>query len=299
VSAATVVGGAASIHPIHWRAWVLRGALSIVAVTAAFLLIWRVGPWRPMSFAERRLANAGDIPAAVALGPDGAVWFTLDNADAIGVLRGDSIQRIPKTSENLEPLGLAVAPDGGVWFTDAVAEAIGHLSPDGTFESFPLPTPVTQFGRLAVARDDAIWAADSWSNSVVRLKDGNLVTYPLAAAGAAPFGIAADLDGGVWATLQAVNKLVHVDASGQITDFEPPTRSSGPSDVAVDSSGGVWLVELRAGKIAHYAAGSPSCCPTSLVICVTARSTSSSCHATMPGHSACGWLPTAVFGTRI
>ena len=59
----------------------------------------------------------------------------------------------------------------------------------------------------------------------------------------------------MWSTLQSAHKLVHVDAAGQLTELEPPTRSSGPSDIAVDPSGVVWFVELRAGQIGRYANG--------------------------------------------
>ena len=244
---ARVTGAAA------WR--LALGFVVLLGGTGLGLLSWRLGPWAPPGFAEQPLPTGGGVPAALALAPDGAVWFTLDNANAIGVLRGGRIQRILKGRENLEPLGLAVAPDGGVWFTDAVAEAIGHLAPDGTLESFPLPTGITQFGRLAVARDGAVWAAESWSNKLIRLQDGGFTPYPLSSANAAPFGIAADPDGGIWATLQVANKLVHVDANGEASEVEPPTRSSGPSDVAVDPSGAVWFVELRAGKIGRFANG--------------------------------------------
>jgi virginiamycin B lyase len=230
-------------------------ALVPFALAALGWLVWRVGPWTPPHFDEYRMLGGGDMPAALALGPDGAVWFTIDNADALGVLRNGRVQRIPKGRENLEPLGLAVADDGSVWFTDPIGEAIAHLTPEGAVESFPLPTKLTQFGRLAVATDGGVWAADSWSNSLVRLQAGTFTPYPASTSGAAPFGMAADPHGGVWSTLQSAHKLIHVDAAGQLTELEPPTRSSGPSDIAVDRSGVVWFVELRAGQIGRYANG--------------------------------------------
>jgi virginiamycin B lyase len=230
-------------------------AMVSVVLAAIGLIAWRMGPWTPPRFVEYRMLAGGDIPAALALGPDGAVWFTIENADALGVLRGGSMQRVPKGGENLEPLGLGVANDGSVWFTDPVAEAIGHRTADGRLESFPLPTRLTQFGRLTVATDGSVWAADSWSNSLVRLQAGTLTPYIASSAGAAPFGVAADPAGGVWATLQSANKLVHVELTGRVTELEPPTRSSGPSDIAIDRSGGVWFVELRAGKIGRYFEG--------------------------------------------
>jgi virginiamycin B lyase len=203
-------------------------------------------------FQEVRMLSGGDIPAAVALGPDNSVWFTIENGNALGVLREGKLQHVPKGGDNLEPLGLAAVADGSVWFTDPIADAIGHVTSDGSLESFPLPSQVTQFGRLAVASDGSVWVADSWSNSLVRYRDGAFTAYPASSGGAAPFGLAADREGGVWATYQVANKLVHVDAAGQVDELEPPTRSSGPTDVAVDATGAVWMVELRAGAIARF-----------------------------------------------
>ena len=72
--------------------------LALAAFTLATLgwLVWRVGPWTSPRFDEYRMLGGGDMPAALALGPDGAVWFTIDNADTLGVLRDGRMQRIPK-----------------------------------------------------------------------------------------------------------------------------------------------------------------------------------------------------------
>jgi virginiamycin B lyase len=225
----------------------------VAGAVLAGLALWRFGPWSTANTAEYRMLGGGDIPAAVAVAPDGSVWFTIDNSNAIGVLRDRSVQRISKGRDNLEPLGLAVAPDGQVWFTDALADSIGHLAPDGSIELIPLPTGVTQFGRLAVAPDGAVWFTDSWTNSVVRLKDGAFTPYEARSANAGPFGVAVDDNGVAWAALQNANKLVRIGSDGQLAEFEIPTRAAGPTDVALDASGAVWFVELRAGKIGRFA----------------------------------------------
>lgn len=248
--------------------------LVLIGVALAGLAAWRLGPGSTAPFSERRMLVAGDIPAAVAVGPDGNVWFTIDNSNALGVLRGGSLDRIHKGRDNLEPLGLAVAPDGDVWFTDALAEAIGHLPPGGSVESIPLPTGVSQLGRLAAAPDGAVWFADSWTNSIVRLKDGAFTAYPVSSPNAGPFGVAVDSQGVVWAALQNANRLVRIGPDGQLSELEVPTRAAGPSDVAVDAAGGVWFIELRAGKIGRFADGrfdeypvrSPSAGLTSLAV---------------------------------
>src|SRR4030095_4372788 len=103
-------------------------------------------------------------------------------------------------------------------------------------------------GRV-VAPAWAVWFAEPTLVSVTRLKDGVFTRHPVvrfAGAGealVAPFGIAVDAQGTVWATLQGANKLVRISTSGEMMAFEVPTLHSVPGDVAVDTTGTVWLLE--------------------------------------------------------
>src|SRR5262245_24089727 len=56
------------------KALVVAGVL--VAVAAAGFWLHSVWIWR--GFAEYRMVGARDIPTAIAVGSDGAVWFTID-----------------------------------------------------------------------------------------------------------------------------------------------------------------------------------------------------------------------------
>jgi virginiamycin B lyase len=159
------------------------------------------------------------------------------------------------------PLGLAADADGSAWYTDAHLRAVSHVSNDATITSFDLATPVARLGRLALAPDGAVWFAESTAVSVTRLQDGRFTRRAVgpftgaAEANVAPFGVAVDAQGTVWATLQSANKLVRIPARGEMTEFELPTRQSGPGDVAVDPSGGVWVLEVTANKVARFAGG--------------------------------------------
>jgi virginiamycin B lyase len=235
------------------RLAVILGALLLAATIAAGGLLWRLASPPSAAFVEQPLP--GTIPVAIAIDHAGGVWFTLESSQSIGVLRAGAVTAVPRGSEALEPLGLGIASDNSVWFTDATSEAIGHLLPDGTVERAPLPTHITQFGRLAVAPDDGVWFADNWSNSVVRLRDGAFTPFPATAQSAGPYGVAVGADGTVWATLQQTNRLLRVATDGRATELDVPTRAAGPTDIAVDATGGVWFVELRAGRIGHFADG--------------------------------------------
>ena len=244
-------------HRSHWLR--IAGLASLAAVVlGSVALAWPSVASLGVGPTEYRVLDAQDIPAALAIGPDGAIWFTLESSDALGVLRDGQMRKLPRGGgggETIEALGLAVDSSGGAWFTDITGQSIGHLAPDGSHESLRVPGPLAQLGRLATAPDGAVWFADSWGNSFTRALDGRLTAYPIRETNAAPFGVAIDAHGTVWGTLQVANKLVRIDPDGTYSELDVPTRNSTPTDIAVDGSGGVWFTELRSNRIGHFANG--------------------------------------------
>jgi virginiamycin B lyase len=236
----------------RWHLW-----LPVVVVVAAGLgaLVWRLALRPEPGFNEYPMLAKTDIPTALDIGPNGAVWFTIEFSDAIGVFRNGKIDRISKGSENLEPLGLAADGAGGAWYTDTPMRAISHISSDGTIQSFPLSTPIVRLGRLAIAPAGAVWFGDITTASVTRLKDGRFILHDVGSLGATPYGIAVDNTGTVWTTLQGADQLGWISIDGQVTALDVPTRNSGLGDISVDRSGAVWFLELRANKIGRFAEG--------------------------------------------
>jgi virginiamycin B lyase len=218
-------------------------------------LVWRLGHWPDQGFIEYHMLVSTDIPTAVAVAADGAVWFTIEFSDAIAVFRNGRIERLRKGSQNLEPLGLAVDAAGGAWYTDASRRAISRISPDGSVQSFPLSTPIVRLGRLAVAPDGAVWFADVTTASVTRLQRGVFMRHDVGSLRATPYGIAVDARGTIWTTLQGADKLARIASDGRVTAFDVPTRSGGLGDIIVDQRGAVWFLELQANKIGRYAEG--------------------------------------------
>jgi streptogramin lyase len=100
---------------------------------------------------EYKMLEQRDIPTALAVAPDGTVWFTIDFSNAVGRLRNGKIERLPKQSNNVDALGIGVDANGNAWFADAPAIAILRISPGGELKSF-LRYPIARLGRLAVRR---------------------------------------------------------------------------------------------------------------------------------------------------
>jgi virginiamycin B lyase len=235
-----------------------RNRLIIAGVVVAFLVgagFWLHSIWIWRGIAEYRMLGARDIPTAVAVAPDGTVWFTIDFSDAIGAVKQNRLHRIPKEGQNFEPLGLAVDRDGYAWYTDGPSRRISRMSPDGVVASFALSTPVAKLGRLASAPDGAVWFAEESTYSFTRFKEGAFTRHAIGTPGAAPFGVAVDASGTMWGTLPRVNRLVRISARGEMSELEPPTRAAQLGDVAVAQDGAVWFLEMQANKIGRFANG--------------------------------------------
>ncbi|MEK6208948.1 MAG: SMP-30/gluconolactonase/LRE family protein [Pseudomonadota bacterium] len=237
------------------RFYALIAAAAIVVLAAGYAY-WRYGPTPKGEFAEYAMLEKTDIPTALAIAPDGSVWFTMDSANAFGRLRDGKMERVVTGKRNnVEPIGLGVDGNGVVWYTDALSQAIASMSPDGKLASFPLDTPIARLGRLAVAPDGAIWFAEGTAYSITRLKDGKLTRYEIKNVRGGPYGVTVDAKGNVWATLQSGNQLLRITPAGAMTEYEVPTRGSSPTDIAVDQKGSVWFVEFRGNKVGRFADG--------------------------------------------
>jgi virginiamycin B lyase len=234
------------------RTRLVAGALLAVAVVA---LVWWIGPWSDSGFVEYAMPRRTDIPTAIAIAPDGTVWFTIEFSDTIGRLRNGRLETLPKGKQNVEPIGLAVDAAGFAWYTDGPLRAISRMAPDGAITSFALSTPIARLARLAVGPDGAVWFAEGTTFSVTRLKDGVFTRHEVGSIVATPFGVAVDREGTVWATVQSTNKLVRIAPAGEITELDAPSRAGGLGDVAVDGEGGVWFLEMRVNRIGRFAAG--------------------------------------------
>ena len=204
----------AGIAPAPRRRWLRALAVAAVLVVAFGAAFWLRGAWVARGFTEYRMLARTDIPTAVAIGPDGTVWFTIEFSDAIGILRNGRIERIHKGKPNFEPLGLAVDAGGTAWYTDGPQRMVGRVTPDGAITAFALSTPVVKLAGLAIAPDGAVWFAEETAFSLTRLKDGVFTPHEVGSLGAAPFGVAVGPDGTVWGTIPAANRLVRLPPLG-------------------------------------------------------------------------------------
>src|SRR5947208_1474603 len=83
----------------------------------------------------------GSWPFRLALGPDGALWFTEIQDDRIGRFAPPgTLSEFGLPRPGSSPQGIVAGPDGNLWFTEYLGQAIGRITPTGTITEFALPT---------------------------------------------------------------------------------------------------------------------------------------------------------------
>ena len=77
---------------------------------------------------EYPVPTARSVPAGIAAGPDGNLWFTEADANKIGrITTAGAITEYLIPTPYSDPIGIAAGPDGRVWFTEKIGDKIGAI----------------------------------------------------------------------------------------------------------------------------------------------------------------------------
>jgi virginiamycin B lyase len=90
---------------------------------------------------EFMIPTSGSQPAAIAAGPDGALWFTEEDGNKIGRITtaGVITNEFTVPTSNSRPNGIAAGPDGALWFTEGSGSKIGRITTAGVITEFAIP----------------------------------------------------------------------------------------------------------------------------------------------------------------
>ena len=202
-------------------------------------------------------ASPERYPDAIALGPDGATWFTEDGTDSIGRVAADGTEaEFPTaTASGFRPRSIAAGPDGDLWFTDWQGD-VGRLDPaDGQVTKFALPDGSDagrifgaifygNGGPIVAGSDGALWflgVGEPWVGRITT--DGAIAEFPIPAGDNYPTGLVAGPDGALWFGLTA-DSIGRMDTDGNFTRIDLPAGSTSdttPHALTFDAAGDLWF----------------------------------------------------------
>ena len=219
----------------------------------AFVTLSLPAPAAAQTISEYSVPTPSSGPQSVAMGPDGALWFTELSGLKIGRMTTDGFvtaEFAVPTASSL-PLEIVAGPDGALWFTEESGNKIGRITTAGTVTEFPVPTAGSNPTGIAAGPDGALWFTEGHGQKIGRITTAGTVTEVASTTGF-PTDIVAGPDGALWFTEQGGNKIGRITVAGVVTEFPVPTAASGPTGIVAGPDGALWFTEnsgLKIGRI--------------------------------------------------
>ncbi len=197
------------------------------------------------------LPTPSAAPTRIALGPDGAMWFTEDAGNKIGrITFGGAITEFTLPTPYSGPHGITIGPDGNIWFAEMSASKIGRMTPDGQLTEFAVP----DYGcpqNITAGPDGNLWFTECSRDYIGRMTpDGQLTGFHTAGDGfSAPYDITTGPDGHLWFTEPGGH---YADWVGEMTTDGAQVGAYGargdcvnrgcwPRGITVGSDGNLWI----------------------------------------------------------
>jgi virginiamycin B lyase len=178
-------------------------------------------------------AEAGRI----AIGPDGALWFTETTSGKIGrITTSGVITEFAIPTANSFPFGITAGPDGALWFTEIDAHKIGRITVDGAVTEYsvggnPSGSPLL---NITAGPDGALWFTRHCFG-ISRITTAGVVTdFPTTSC---PFGVTPGPDGALW--FADMYQIGRITTDGVITRY--PLPNQGTQAITVGPDGALWF----------------------------------------------------------
>ena len=229
------------------RALVLISLYATIAFAAAKVNV---------SIREWELPTAKSRPHDPAVGADGALWYTAQEANAIGRLdpaTGENKQ-YALTTPNSGPHGLVSDSAGNIWFTANYAGYIGKLEPNsGKVTEYKINDPRGHDPHTPViAPDGRVWFTVQQGNVVGVLDptNGNIKLTDVPTPHALPYGMVLDSKGVPYFCEFGSNKIARIDpATLQIHEFILPNADARPRRLRLANDTTIYYSDYARGYL--------------------------------------------------
>lgn len=165
---------------------------------------------RPYKITEYKLPYHGGIgtPVGIALGSDGALWFTDPHDDGIGRITTSGQISFYPVVKGSEPYGITSGPDGALWYTAFASGQVGRMDTAGNYSTFTIGTP-SAYPALITKHGSDLWFTEEGADAIACINSSGRYkarAYHLP-SGSQPYGITLGSDGKLWFTEPGTNSL--------------------------------------------------------------------------------------------
>jgi streptogramin lyase len=181
------------------------------------------------------LAAGAGAPRALTAGPDGDIWFVIEEPAAVGrISPSGSVTTFPLSGEG-QPSAITTGPAGDLWFTEPKAGRIGRITAAGEESEFPLPDASARPNSIALGPDGNLWFSDGSQPRVGRITPAGEVTFFPVPTIESTDEVVAGPGGRIWFT--AGNEIGTISTAGKITwptcfsrscQYPPAAMTTGP-----------------------------------------------------------------------
>lgn len=212
-------------------------------------------------------------PFFIGTTPDGRVWFTEINGDAIGEFNPDTQDwRQYRLTPGSAPYDLAIDNNGNIWFTEYLSNQIGFINTKTSkVVENAIPTPGSKPYEIMTDRKGNIWFAENGkyvsrigtftptTSGVVTIRE-----YVVEANGLTqPHGITSDPEGHIWFSEGFSGTIAEFDpatetvlgryAVGKATTCRrPPYNCTHISGVESDNKGNIWFTDSLNAVVGYF-----------------------------------------------
>jgi virginiamycin B lyase len=196
----------------------------------------------------------GALDSAMALGPDGNVWFFDEDADRLARISGNgavkefSFESVAGGSG----VSMTVGADKAFYIGDESSSII-RMTVKGAVQAFPIPSgDATSTDGMALGSDGNVWFAEF--NHIAKITPSGKITefaYPPGYSTNQYGGVTTGSDGNVWFAESSNNAIGRVvPSTGKVTMFPIPTCT--PAAVVLGNDKNVWFFCLSGAPLLGY-----------------------------------------------
>lgn len=238
----------------------LRSALSglfaalVLHTLTMVVLAAAVGELK-VTIKEYEVPTPHSRPHDPAVAPDGALWWTGQQANKLGRLdpTTGTMKEYSLKTPNSGPHGLVADRDGNIWFTANYAGYIGKLDPKtGDITEYKLPNPEAKDPHTPVFdRQGILWFTVEESNFIGRLNPttGAIDLQRVPTPHAVPYGLVVSSTGVPWFCEFGTNKLASIDPrTMKITEHELP-EGARPRRLAITKNDIIYYSDYGRGYL--------------------------------------------------